>query len=68
MIAILVNGAPRTFHGTTVADLLADLGIGADRTGIAVARNGEMVRRALWTSTGVGDGDRLEVVTARGGG
>ena len=68
MIAIEVNGAPRVFHGATVSDLLADIGVGTERPGIAVARNGELVRRTLWSSTAIAAGDRLEVVTARGGG
>jgi sulfur carrier protein len=51
-----------------LAELLAQQGIGPERAGIAVARNGEVVRRADWASTTVSAGDRIEVVTARQGG
>ncbi|MCC7276384.1 MAG: sulfur carrier protein ThiS [Alphaproteobacteria bacterium] len=68
MTELRVNGEPRAFAGATIADLLASLGVAADRPGIAVARNGEVVRRAHWPTTALADGDAVEVVTARGGG
>jgi|JI10StandDraft_1071094.scaffolds.fasta_scaffold246875_2 sulfur carrier protein len=68
MNAILVNGAPSAFPGGSVAELLDAIGLGPDRPGIAVARNGELVRRRDWAGTAVGAGDHIEVVTARGGG
>jgi sulfur carrier protein len=36
--------------------------------GIAVARNGEVIRRTDWAATTLEDGDRVEIVTARQGG
>lgn len=66
--AILVNGAPSAFGGGSVAELLDAIGIERERPGIAVARNGELVRRRDWADTAVTSGDRIEVVTARGGG
>ena len=68
MNGILVNGAPSAFPGGTVAELLDAIGVGRERPGIAVARNGELVRRREWAATAVAAGDRVEVVTARGGG
>ncbi|MGE0718718.1 MAG: sulfur carrier protein ThiS [Alphaproteobacteria bacterium] len=68
MTHILVNGERRPFAGGSVADLVAALGMPADRPGVAIARNGEVVRRAQWPTTLLADGDAVEVVTARGGG
>ena len=68
-MSALVNGAPRTVaDGTTVADLIAELGHDPAGRGIAAAVNGEVVARAQWTTTTVGDGDRVEILAAIGGG
>jgi sulfur carrier protein len=37
-------------------------------TGVAVAVNGEVVRRSAWDSTPLADGDQVEVLTAVQGG
>jgi sulfur carrier protein len=66
-IQITVNGDPRELPvGSTVKDLVAALGL--QPTQVAVERNKELVRRADHASTGLLDGDRLEVVTFFGGG
>ena len=66
-MTIHLNGAARDLTpGATIADAVAQLA--GTRDGIAVARNGEVVRRNDWASTTLEDGDRLEVVTARQGG
>ncbi|MBX2810405.1 MAG: sulfur carrier protein ThiS [Myxococcales bacterium] len=39
-----------------------------DPRGIAVALNGSVLRRQLWTTTVVNDGDKLEIVRALAGG
>ncbi len=36
--------------------------------GVAVARNGEVVSKSAWETTVVGEGDRIEIVTAAAGG
>jgi sulfur carrier protein len=66
---VSVNGSPdRVPAGHTVADLLrAATGSPAPR-GVAVALNGTVVRRADWPTTGLSDGDRVEVLTAKQGG
>jgi sulfur carrier protein len=64
---VLVNDAPRALPaGTTVADLVLLLGIGAGRC--AVERNRVLVRRADHAATVLAEGDRVEVVTLVGGG
>jgi sulfur carrier protein len=65
--AVLVNGEPHELvDGTTVADVVARC---CDRTdGIAVARNRDVVPKSEWVVTTVGEGDRIEIVTAAAGG
>ena len=66
-IDIVINGEARTvLHGTTVAGLIVELGLGDRR--VAVERNREVVPRAEHGSTVLAAGDRLEVVTFVGGG
>lgn len=66
---IAVNGNDREVPSlATLADLLAHLGIPADRPGTAVARNGEVVPRARWSATAIAEGDRFEIITAVQGG
>lgn len=68
-MSTIVNGSPRALGpGTTVADLIAELGHDPSGRGIAAALNGEVVPRTAWRSTAVSDGDRVEILTAIGGG
>lgn len=67
VLEITVNGERRTAPaGATLAQLLAALGTPSE--GIAVERNGRIVRRAELASVRVEAGDRIEVVTFVGGG
>ena len=66
-MTVTVNGEPRELPvGSTVADLVALLGLKASQ--VAVERTREIVRRAEHASSLLVDGDRLEVVTFFGGG
>ena len=66
---ITVNGKPRDLPaGTAVADVVAELVGSPDARGVAVAVNGEVVPRTAWPTTVVGQGDRVEVLTATQGG
>ncbi|HLL23010.1 MAG TPA: sulfur carrier protein ThiS [Kofleriaceae bacterium] len=66
-ISVVINGQPRDVNvGTTVATLVADLGLGARR--VAVERNRNVVPRAEHATTVLTEGDHLEVVTFVGGG
>ena len=63
----MVNGEHRTLPaGATVADVVSELSGGG--RGTAVARNGEVVPRSLWSSTALASGDAVEVLTASRGG
>jgi sulfur carrier protein len=67
-MSIVVNGEERTVdEGTTVADLVRELGRNPDRPGVAVAIGGEVVPRSEWTRP-LRDGERVEVVGAVQGG
>ena len=64
---IIVNGEAREVaEGQSVASLLADLGIQAER--VAVELNLTIVDRQTFTGTLLRDGDRVEVIGFIGGG
>jgi thiamine biosynthesis protein ThiS len=66
-IAITVNGSPmRLPTGASVADLLERLKLATPR--VAVERNREILPRARYAETPLGDGDVIEVVELVGGG
>ena len=68
-VHVTVNGEARELEaGATVADLVASLPGAPDGRGVAVALDGEVVRRATWDSTELGSGARVEVVVAVQGG
>lgn len=64
---ITLNGKPKTMEGEQpVSALLSALGINPKQ--VAVALNGDVIRRRDWDETTVRDGDVIEVVRAVGGG
>lgn len=66
-ITVSVNGAERELPaGTTVAGLIAVLGIEGAR--VAIERNLDVVPRSTWPVAELSHGDRIEVVTFVGGG
>lgn len=66
-LPILVNGRPQPWRpGLSVAQLLLDLGLPGN--GVAVERNGQVVRRADQAHSVLEPGDRIELVRLVGGG
>lgn len=63
---IRVNGVEEPWLHESVVEMLTRLQI--EPRGIAVACNGEIVRRSEWASFFFNDGDQIEVVTAAAGG
>lgn len=64
---ITVNGKPHELDGEgNVVALLKSLKVKAAQ--VAVAINGEVVRRGDWPETNVRAGDTVEIVRAVGGG
>ena len=69
MPTLRVNGEPREIPGPLPVDgLLRHLGRDPAQTGVAVAVGDRVVRRADWPDTTVGEGDRVEIITAAQGG
>ena len=65
---ISLNGENRPWHEQSTLDLLAESGIAAERGGIAVALNGEVVPRGQWADAWPVPGDQIEIVhIIRGG-
>ena len=68
-VSVSVNGEPHQIpDGLTVPDLLRHVGLDPERSGIAVALGGAVVRRADWPATPVEDGADIEIITATQGG
>jgi sulfur carrier protein len=66
-VQVWINGERRELaDGAHVRDALAALGV--PESGIAVAVDGEVVRRSDWASVALADGARVEVLTAVQGG
>lgn len=63
---IRVNGESQEFVAESVDQLLRRLSI--EPRGVAVAIDGEVVRRSEWTETTIEDGNAIEIVTAVAGG
>lgn len=63
---IRVNGEDQTFVSESVAEMLQRLSI--ESRGVAVAIDGEVVRRSEWSQTRIEDGNAIEIVTAVAGG
>lgn len=66
MLTLTLNGVATGVESTTLAELVASLGLEGKR--IAVERNGEIVPRSRYADTPLVRGDRLEIVGAVGGG
>ncbi|HET6568774.1 MAG TPA: sulfur carrier protein ThiS [Rhodothermales bacterium] len=69
-ISITVNGqAYDVADGIGLPELLRQFGVDPEQArGIAVAVNDEVVSRRHWMTYPVGEGDRVEIVTAKQGG
>ena len=66
---MIVNGQSAEIQpGETVAAVLDRLGLSLDARGVAVAVDGEVVPRAVWSSFALAADARVEVLTAMQGG
>jgi sulfur carrier protein len=61
-----VNGEDQAFVPESVDELVQRLSI--EPRGVAVAIDGEVVRRSEWSVTRIEDGSAIEIVTAVAGG
>ena len=66
---VLVNGEPHELDDdATLVDAVAAAGAPASGRGLAVAVDGEVVRRAEWAAAPLREGQRIEVLQAVQGG
>ena len=68
MIVELNGQAEQLPDGATVADAVKAVGVNGETRGVAVAVDGEVVRRADWVTTPLADRQAVEVVRAVQGG
>jgi thiamine biosynthesis protein ThiS len=68
-VQVQVNSEPLELaDGATVADLLRKLGRDPDEDAVAVALNLAVLPRSDYAEQALDDGDRVDLVTAVGGG
>jgi sulfur carrier protein len=68
-VIVELNGRPeRLPDGSTVADAVKAVGVDGETRGVAVAVDGEVVRRAEWVTTPLAERQAIEVVRAVQGG
>jgi sulfur carrier protein len=68
-VIVELNGhAEQLPDGATVADAVKALGVNGETRGVAVAVDGEVVRRADWVTTPLAERQAVEVVRAVQGG
>jgi sulfur carrier protein len=66
---VVLNGSETEFsEGSTVADAVDRAGAAGEPRGVAVALDGEVVRKAEWGETALRGGQTVEVVRAVQGG
>jgi sulfur carrier protein len=68
VIEVWINGTARVVTATDIRGLLIELGHDPGGRGIAIARNGEVVRRGEWERATLVAGDRIDIVGAVQGG
>ena len=67
-MTVFVNDQPRALApGAPLADLLRELGL-AERKGVAIAINDEVVSRSTWPTRALAEGERILVIQATQGG
>jgi sulfur carrier protein len=68
-VIVELNGRPEQLpEGATVADAVEAVGVNGETRGVAVAVDGEVVRRAEWVTTRLAERQAVEVVRAVQGG
>lgn len=68
-VTITANGEAREVpQGTTVVELLEDMAIDPEQSGIAVAVDGAVVSKSDWSETTLEGGASIEIIAATQGG
>jgi sulfur carrier protein len=68
MTRLRINGVEAEVAAATVAELLVARGIDPEARFLAVALNGDVVRRAEWPRQALAPGDSVEIVRPLQGG
>ena len=69
VVDLIINGEERTFDNVrTLDELLSEIGISREGSGIAVALNETVVPKTTWAECTIRNGDRVEVIQAVQGG
>ena len=68
MTRLRINGVEAEVTAATIAELLLARGIDPQARFLAVALNGEVVRRAEWQHQALASGDSVEIVRPLQGG
>ncbi|MCX8505770.1 MAG: sulfur carrier protein ThiS [Alphaproteobacteria bacterium] len=63
-----MNGEAHVTEAASLSELLASMGITMEMPGIAVACNGMVAPRAVWSAQSLRDQDQIEVIRANIGG
>lgn len=66
-VSVSVNGEPRELAAGTTLDAVVAI-LTTAPSGVAAALNETVVPRGQWPATAVGEGDRVEILTAVQGG
>ncbi|MFD9412691.1 sulfur carrier protein ThiS [Streptomyces sp. NPDC059989] len=66
-VSVSVNGEPREVAAGTTLDAVVAI-LTTAPSGVAAALNETVVPRGQWPATPVGEGDRIEILTAVQGG
>ncbi|MFN2594050.1 MAG: sulfur carrier protein ThiS [Actinomycetota bacterium] len=64
---VVINGDTAEVDARETLEKLVS-GIAEDRRGVAAAVNGEVIPRSQWSGRKLSEGDRIEVLSAIGGG
>jgi sulfur carrier protein len=68
MTRLKINGVEEDVPAKTIAELLAKRGIDPNARFLAIAINGNVVRRAEWPAAALASGDNVEIVRPFQGG
>ena len=68
MTRLKINGVEEDVPAATIAELLAERGIDPKARFLAVAVNGNVVRRTEWPAAALASGDTIEIVRPFQGG
>jgi sulfur carrier protein len=67
-LRLRINGQAQQVAAATLEALLREQALDPAARGLAVARNGRVIKRSEWANTELVEGDRIEIVRPFAGG